>query len=351
MVSDVRKFRGVCVWLALVSAMIVVAAGVVLYQQWFPGSGDTSGYRRETMAVAKGSIVQWVDASGQVEAARQVMLSFASGGQVEALHVRRGDAVTEGQILAELENTQQRLALMRAETALETARIEGIRSVIREREYDLQLAQLNLERTRVRAPFSGIAADLRVDEGEMVSVGAAFMQLMDDSMFFARVLVDELDVAKIAPGQRVSVRVNAVQPPHLPGTVVELDRVAHTAGSVVAVPVLIALEVETPAALRPGYSASARIEVDRMEDVYVVPLEAVVRTGDTALASVVRDGEERIVELSLGISDGRNVAVLEGLVDGDEITPFNYQLFQAVVGSGRTGWDPGLPVGFPGTGR
>ena len=335
----------------MVAAMIVVVAGIVLYQQWFPGVNETSGYTRQTLTAARGTIVQSVDASGNVEAARQVLLSFASSGQVESIYVQRGDIVEEGQLLAELENTQQRLAVMRAETALATARIEAIPAVVREREYDLQLARLNLERTRLRAPFTGVAADLRVDEGEMVSIGTAFMQLMDDSSFYARVFVDELDVSKIAPGQRVSVRVNAAQPPQVAGTVVELDSVAHTSGGVVAVPVLVALDVDATAGLRPGYSASARIEVDRVEDVFVIPLEAVVQTGYTALASVIRDGQERIVELTLDISDGRNVAVLDGIEDGDQVTPFNYQLFQAVIGSGRSGWDPGLPAGFPGTGR
>ncbi len=335
----------------MVAALVLLGIGFFVYQRLDPAVTETAGYRADAVPVSRGTLVQTVDASGQIEAARDVTLTFQTAGQVKEVYVTSGDDVEEGDVVAELDNRQQRLAVMAAEQALERARIEGESALIQERQYDLEMARAHLERTKVRAPFSGVAAALRVAPGETVSSGTPLMQLLDDSSFYARVGVDELDVADISIDQRVSIRVDALRRKIFAGTVVEIDRVAAVSGGVVTVPARIAIDEPDEGVLRPGYSVSVRIEVDRVDGAFVVPLEAVVQTADTALASVIRDGEEIITEVSLGISDGTNVAVMDGLEEEDEILPFNYQLFQRVVGSQRATWDLGLPAGIPGLGR
>ena len=108
---------------AVIIAAILVAAGVVGY--WFLQQGavqtGATAEDLETVRVERGNIEATVDATGSVEPAAQVTLSFRTGGILSSLPVSEGDEVREGEILAEVNTSELSLGVTQAQLALTSA--------------------------------------------------------------------------------------------------------------------------------------------------------------------------------------------------------------------------------------
>jgi HlyD family secretion protein len=108
---------------AVIIAAILVAAGVVGY--WFLQQGavqtGATAEDLETVTVERGNIEATVDATGSVEPAAQVTLSFRTGGILSSLPVSEGDEVREGEILAEVNTSELSLGVTQAQLALTSA--------------------------------------------------------------------------------------------------------------------------------------------------------------------------------------------------------------------------------------
>ena len=252
----------------VVSALVIVAlaAGGVYFAR-HRSRGETAQRAVEALAqlampVPRGDIVRQIEASGAITGARQADLSFSASGKIKRILVEVGQYVEAGQVLAEMDSSQQELALLKAQTAYELAMISGTPNAQREAELDLQVARANLENTVIRAPFSGVVTAVNVEEGEHASANAVAISLLDNSVFYAEVSVDELDMSKVRLGQAALVKVDALGGAVLKGAVSQIGMIAQSSGGVTTVPVTIRIEDDRPD-LRVGYSASVVIEVER----------------------------------------------------------------------------------------
>lgn len=181
----------------------------------------------------------------------------------------------------------------------------------------------------------GDVTDGPIAVGVEVGAGQPLLSVFDLSGFVARVEVDEIDVVQVQEGQLVTIRVDA-----FPG--VELEgRVDHVAlapsrdvigGALYPVTVVLS-RVPEDVALRVGLTASAEIEVRRLEGETVVPTSALLRRGEGEVVHVVRDGiavEVPVELLAIGDQDaaiagevrtGEQVVTIgvELIADGDEV--------------------------------
>jgi len=333
-------------WLILLILVVLAAGG--FYALRNRGRSTTlevwlEQVRQPTMPVSRGTLRKTISASGTIRGARQADLGFTVGGRIERILVEVGQAVAEGELLAEMDSTQQELALLRAQNAYELAKISGTPNALREAELDLKLAQTNLANTKIQAPFAGVVTAVNFQAGEQVSANNPVVSLLDNSVFYVEIAVDELDVHQIRQGQLALVEVDALPGVPFTGTVDSIGLIAHSSGGITTVPVTIRL-AENTAELRVGYSASVTIEVARAEDVLKVPVEAVVVQGNRSFVTVVRDGETRPVEVQTGLSDGLEVEIISGLEPGDQIVGFNVALYG---GPGQTAGFR-LPSAVPG---
>jgi len=158
---------------AVIIAAILVAAGVVGY--WFLQQGavptGAAPEDLETATVERGDIEATVDATGSVEPAAQVTLSFRTGGTLETVAVAEGDEVREGEILAEVNASELRLGVLQAQLALTSAEASQAKLAGGADADDIQAARANLASaeaalTRMREGPSGdettvAKADLR----------------------------------------------------------------------------------------------------------------------------------------------------------------------------------------------
>jgi RND family efflux transporter MFP subunit len=263
---------------------------------------------------------------------REATVTARTRGVVEALLVEEGDRVEAGQPLARLEDDEQRIerdraVTVRAQEETELARARQLREqrALSENELDLArrehdeachraaLAELALERTTIRAPFTGRVLRRHLDAGAMVSDGTPVLDLADVEPLQADVSVPERQVARLAPGQEVRLSVDAT------GDTVpaRIERVAPavdpTSGTV-----KVTISVDAPgAALRPGAFVRAAVVTETHAQALVVPRGALVAQGPRwhLFRRRAADTVERL-EVETGLEEGDLVEVVRTVGDG-----------------------------------
>jgi HlyD family secretion protein len=201
--------------------------------------------------------------------------------------------------------------------------------------FDVQDTERILGSLQVRAPIAGSISLLpnfraggpgraapEFRRGDRAWFGAQIAELPDLTSVQMTAHVDEADRGRVQAGSGVSVRVDAVPDRDLTGTLKDISVVAKpdftTWPPVRNFDVVIALSDSDPR-LRSGMSASARVELDRLAGVLVVPTGAVFQKGAATVVYVVnrRDVESRPVTV---LRRGRDqIAIASGVRDGERI--------------------------------
>jgi HlyD family secretion protein len=210
------------------------------------------------------------------------------------------------------ERDRSRAACSAAEAVLDQARA-------RER-----LAQAELGRIELRAPFDGVIADLSTELGEWITPSPPgvpippIMDLIDRTSIYIEAPIDEMDAERVSEGQPVRISVDSRRGESFPGRLVRvasyvLDLVEQNRT------VEIEAELDDPAIAErflPGTSADIEVILSRREDVLQIPTGA-LGPGDKVL--VVVDGRlaERVV--TTGLRNWRTTEIEEGLREGDSV--------------------------------
>jgi HlyD family secretion protein len=181
----------------------------------------------------------------------------------------------------------------------------------------------------VRAPIAGHVIQLDVEDGQPVvpassyGTGTVLAVLADMAHPVFRGTVDEIDVGRLREGMGATVEIGALPGSALSGTLSEIALRATQRGS--ATVFAVELDVTPPEGLtlRAGYSAVARIALERAEDVLVLPERVVEYRGGEAFV-LVEDtsggaGGAREQRVEVGVSDGLVVEVRGGLTEGARV--------------------------------
>lgn len=202
---------------------------------------------------------------------------------------------------------------------------------ITDQERRLQQLKDGLSNYVIVAPFSGSVAVLNVNRGDTVSSGTAVTTLIT-AQKIAGLSLNEVDVAKINVGDKVTLTFDAVEGLTLTGKVVEIDSVGTVSQGVVSYTVNIGFDSQDTR-IKPGMTANASIQTDIKQDVLAVPSSAVKTQGGTSFVQVFNPplqntgGSQGVisavapqqVQVELGISDDSSVEILSGLKEGDQI--------------------------------
>ena len=143
--------------------------GWVLYQRvWLPRQAAANESQVETTEVTRGSIASTVSATGSIDPADEVSLSFRTPGIVDRVYVTEGESVVEGQLIGELDTVDLTLALAQAKTTLEINRAQLAKLLKPPSENDVAAAQAAVEVAQ-----TGVAGA----EASLASAQAAYREL------------------------------------------------------------------------------------------------------------------------------------------------------------------------------
>jgi RND family efflux transporter MFP subunit len=216
-----------------------------------------------------------VSAPARLEGSTQRVLVAPGDGYLKQAHVRPGDRVKAGQLLAELADEDLKLEQRKAQSAV--AQLESsygaaltkqdrtevgiIFAKLEEARAQLQLTEIQLQRVKLTAPFDGvvITGDLTQTLGAPVKKGDSLMTLAPEHDFRVIVEVDERDVGDVHTGQPGNLALTALPGDARPFEVARITPVATAGQGRNYFEIEAKLKVKD-AELRPGLMGVAKIE-------------------------------------------------------------------------------------------
>jgi HlyD family secretion protein len=134
----------------------------------------------------------------------------------------------------------------------------------------LDQAQLNYDRTILRAPFAGVISGLNIEAGQRVSAGVPLVELVDVSPLSIVGEIDEIDVRAVEEGLPAQVEMDALPNSLLDAEVMQLASAGQEQNGRVSYEIRLHLN-SADARIRPGMTAEANIIVQQIAEVMTVP--------------------------------------------------------------------------------
>ncbi|MGE8546034.1 efflux RND transporter periplasmic adaptor subunit [Alcaligenes sp. Marseille-Q7550] len=314
-----------------VLAPALVLAFLVNPAAWSQGTGGT---RVEVAAVQQRELTRDVAAVGSLVARDSVMLRAEISGRIAAISFEEGRPVKKGQVLVQLDDAMARAQLQQAQANLnligsqhrrsselsrqgfisQQARDEsGSRLAVQQAELDL--ARVQLDKTRIRAPFDGVTGLRNVSVGDYVGPGADLVQVEAIASLNVDFRIPEQYLADVRAGMPVELRFDAFPGQPRRGTVLAVSPVVDAAGR------SILLRAQVPnedGALRPGLFARVRLELSRQQAL-MVPETALAPAGQAQYVYVVKDGRAVRRQVDVGLRQDGWVQVSGELKAGENV--------------------------------
>ncbi len=261
----------------------------------------------------RGTLVVAVSAAGQAEAWKRTILTAQVSGRIASLPVRESDGVGAGQALVALDPAEYALAVQEAQANLrdaearfreqtlfderiedaatreERALVARAKSGLESAEVRLRRAQLDLQRTRLGAPFAGRIADVKVVPGQWVQQGNELMTIVDLDPIRVEVQVLESEVGFLAPGRTAKVSFAAFPAETFTGRVETINPVVESGTRTARVTVLVP---NPQGRVLPGMYARVSLDARRFENRVLVPRTAILER-DRRTMLFVYEGDER----------------------------------------------------------
>ena len=171
-------------------------------------------------------------------------------------------------------------------------------------------------RVTLRAPVSGVVAELGAREGMTVAAGATLFRIAGLGTVWIVAQVPEAQAGLLTPGGRVEARVPAYPGETFPGRVGAILPEVNAATRTLRA----RIEVANPSGrLKPGMYANLAFSAPGREAL-LVPADAVIRTGSRNVVIVAQgDGKFRATEVEVGMESGGDAEIRKGLAAGDRV--------------------------------
>lgn len=272
---------------------------------------------------------------GLLTANMDITLAAEQAGRIVDLSVDRGDQVTKGQLLLQLDDRiwkaeRRQVAIILRDATNHLARLNSLKktgavapSDLERAEAEAVSAQSNLERVQVqldqcqvRAPVDGVINERWAEKGEYAQPGAPALQLVDLSCLKLRFQVPERDVTALQLGDNIPFHVTPIKGKTFTGTVSFIAVQASAENN--AFPVELTV-TDTAHQLRPGMIAEIQFERGQFEQVVSLPMSVVLPSKGDHVVYLAREGRAVRRKIQLEEITGDQALISDGLQDGDQI--------------------------------
>ncbi|HEX9443884.1 MAG TPA: efflux RND transporter periplasmic adaptor subunit [Candidatus Binatia bacterium] len=355
------------------AALLVTLAGG---WYWYAGSAQNADKNRfRSVAVTRGTIEEVVTAQGKLEAKQYVDVGTQVSGQLKKISVEIGDAVTKGQLVAEIDprvyesqveaseahlnslraqldqqkaaavlaeqnlkrnqnliaaNAVSRQALQETESqaAVAEAQVKSLAAQIQETESNLKGIRTNLGYTKIYAPMAGTVTTMPAREGQTLNANQSapvILQVANLDLMTVRAQVAEADVPRLKEGMPAYFTTLGGER-RWQGKVRQIQPAPEIVNEVVLYDVLIDVKNEGRR-LMTGSTTQVFFVLGRADNATMIPAEALTRRapeadndkGKAYRVTVAADAgrEERLVHV--GLTTRTEAEVADGLAPGERI--------------------------------
>ncbi|MET7029699.1 efflux RND transporter periplasmic adaptor subunit [Sediminicola luteus] len=349
----------------------VVVLGALWAAAFFVKTNSKSAITYETKNPFTANIEKKTVATGKVVPEDEVQIKPQVSGIIDKIYLKEGAKVKAGDLIAKIKVVPNEQSLNQAkgrvrnaEIALNNTKIEFDRNKIlfdkgvvssqdfnsQQLRYDqakleLQNAQSDYQiirvgsaggsataNTNIRALVSGTILEIPVKEGDQViqsnnfNDGTTIATIADLSIMIFEGKVDEGEVGKLQLGMPLKISLGAINDKEFDAKLRFIAPKGVEESGAVQFKIEGDVTVEEEFLIRAGYSANASLVLEKKDSVMVIP-EALLQfdktTDEPYVEVLIGDQKFERREVKIGISDGVNVEILEGLTKDDKVKIWN----------------------------
>ena len=316
------------IWLLIVIGLIVFA--FFYYQNkkaqvnmpWNQNEAQESEMLGYAISTVREELFQNnIDISGYVEPWDIQVVNFRSTGAITSMLVEEGDKVEKGQLLATIDDTQQKYNLASIANKIAKAKLTGNEGDLELLELQEKIYQTGLEYTNVTAAFDGVVASVNTEVGDYVTAGTKVMTIIDNSKLKATVEIDEIDMQNVSLGMKCSLLSDAIPGVELEGIVHYIPMIGEYSNQGIGI-MNVVLEIDNfPDAMKPGFSFEGTLQSNTEQKLLIVEQDAVSTvSGQSYLFVKQVDGTFKEVPITAKYLGEGVCQILSGEVsDGDEV--------------------------------
>ncbi|MGE0650929.1 MAG: efflux RND transporter periplasmic adaptor subunit [Alphaproteobacteria bacterium] len=332
-----------------IALVLVIAAAVAVggYMAFWPrgtgpngpggGPGGSSGFAIpvEVAKVRTDTVIRDIPAVGTLRSIESVIIRPEVPGRIDQIRFKEGAPVAKGDVLITLDDNivRSQLTEARASLNLSKANYERAAQLFRQKvgsaqardqalanmrvdEARVAVAEAQLDKTVIRAPFKGIVGLKKVSPGDYVNTGQDIVNLEQIDVLKVDFSVPELQLPALALGQTVNITVDALPGRSFAGKVYAIDPLIEAKGRSIAIRAHID---NADHVLRPGLFTRISVVTARIDGALVVPEEAIVPIGQDNFVYRVVDGKAAMTKVKIGVRRPGEVQVTEGLSADDTV--------------------------------
>ena len=348
--------------------LVVGLMGYTLYFLFEKNQEEPVVYNTKSAEIT--TIIKKTVATGSIIPRKEILIKPVISGIVADVYVEAGDYVKKGDVLAQIRVVPNMVALNNAENRVNQAGIEleqatidydrnktlydqkvisdatfqPIKLRMRRAGEELESAKNNLKivkegvsssgnavsNTRIRSTISGMVLDVPIKEGNSViesnnfndGTTIAIIADMNDMIFEGK--VDESEVGKLSENMTLILNIGAIDSEEFEARLEYISPKGVEENGAIQFLVKAAVTLKSDQFIRAGYSATADVVLDRRDSVLAIE-ESLLQFEDDSAYVEIEVGEQQFErrEIKLGLSDGINVEIIEGISEDDKIKEWN----------------------------
>ena len=310
-------------------------------------------------------------ATGKLNPEEEIELKPQISGIIDAIFVEEGDLVRKGDLIARIRVVPNEQALVSAKSRINSLKLSFNNSqtvfnrnktlfdkgVISKQDFENSELSLNQSKenyeqaqddyqiikqgslsggssanTTIVAQISGIILEIPVREGDQViqsnnfNAGTTIATVADMSQMIFEGKVDESEVGKLEEGKDIVVILGAINEKEFPAVLTFVAPKGVEENGAVQFTIKADVTIEASTKIRAGYSANAEIEIESKDSVLVIK-EALLQFNRITEKPFVElqkeNGSFKKKNIEIGLSDGINVEIIDGVEEGDKIKVWN----------------------------
>lgn len=353
---------------------IVLLILLVYVLKYFKDSNSKDIVEYKTEKPFYSSVDTKIVATGKLNPEEEIEIKPQISGIVDKILVEEGDLVIKGDLIAKIRVVPNEQALVSAQSRIKTTKLSYNNAktlfernkTLFEKGYisrqDFENNELSLNQaeevynqaqndyqiikqgsvlgggsanTNIIAQISGTILEIPVREGDQViesnnfNAGTTIATVADMSQMIFEGKVDESEVEKLEEGIDIKVILGAINEKEFPAKLTFVAPKGIEQNGAVQFTIKADVEVESSKSIRAGYSANAEIEVESKDSVLVIneSLLQFNRITEKPFVEILNDnGYFRTKNVEIGISDGINIEIIEGVKLTDQIKVWNKAL-------------------------
>lgn len=298
------------------------------------GKGAMPAMRVSGVVVEPQNFANSLSVSGSIEANEQVQIRTQISGLVRSISFEEGGQVSKGQVLLKIDDAELKAQLAQAQTrqslAAENERRAELllkKEAISREEYDIaqselkstqaqtQLIRAQLDKTTIRAPFSGRIGLRSISEGTYISPETIVANLVSTNPVKITFSVPEKYASQMKVNTKLNFTVAGSNQKHT-ATVYAIEPGIESSSRTQQ---LRARAANPDDVLRPGSFANIELPLTVVENALLVPTEAVVPVQNGKKVFVTENGKAKEVMIETSTRTEKDVLVTSGLQAGDTV--------------------------------